>query len=327
MLLALAATSIDGAALASRPGCTLLAVEAAPEFLERFPDSLQRVRNELRSRTDIDPCARVELGVGNDRTISVAVALPDGRTASRRIANAEDLIPTLEGLLLVPDSTAPTAVATDTAPAARVIEARPVPVRWSRAESPVAAQPSVATPNLGFELSAVTGARVGDGQVGYGAGLLSFIRVSGWLIGFQGRADGYRALRGSDPETALELAILTGHRFDWGQAALDLCVGSAIVVNGVSLSQTQTVRVEGMSGTTPVRAPEPTEEPSSSGPVPRLLLGARLGMNRQSVVRTFIGIDGEWGPRASMSTRGDASSPQLPRYSVGIALGATVGTL
>jgi hypothetical protein len=327
VLLALAAISIAGAALAARPGCTLLAVEADAEFVARFPDSLERVRNELRSRADIDPCARVELGVGSDRAISVAVALPDGRTASRRITNAEDLVPTLEGLLLVPDSTPATAVATDPAPAARGIEARPAPVRWSRAESPVAAQPIAATPNLGFELSGVTGARVGDGQVGYGAGLLSFIRVSGWLIGFQGRADGYRALRGSDPETALELAILAGRRFDWGQAALDLCVGPAIVVNGVSLSQTQTVRIEGMSGTMRAPAPEPTDEPSSSGPVPRLLLGARLGLNRQSVVRTFIGIDGEWGPPASMSTGGEVSSPHLPRYSVGIALGATVGTL
>ena len=39
-----------------------------------------------------------------------------------------------------------------------------------------------------------------------------FSKSSGWLIGFEGRVDGYRPLQSGDPQTALQLAILTGKR-------------------------------------------------------------------------------------------------------------------
>ena len=322
--LALALALVHLPASAAEPGCTSLGVEADAAFRARFPEWLDRVQNELRARADVDPCARVELGLTNDGTISVAVTLADGRSASRRITRADDVIPTLEGLLLVPD---PPPAAADEPPAATPVPAsqpRPAPrVRWTRGESAEESPPHPGSRQLGFELSAVTGARIGDGQVGYGAGLLSFIQIGGWLIGFQGRADGYRALHGSDPETALELAILGGRRFDFGKLALDLSVGSAIVMNGVTFSETQATSVEG----TAAMMPPPSPEPESSGPVPRLLLGARLGMSPRSVFRTFVGVDGEVGPRAFMGPREDASSPHLPSFSVGLALGATVGTL
>jgi hypothetical protein len=56
-----------------------------------------------------------------------------------------------------------------------------------------------------------------------------------------------------------------------------------------------------------------------------LLLGARWGFAPRSALRTFVGIDGELGP-----ARGDPDSPpmsaRLPVFSLGLALGGTVGT-
>ena len=180
---------------------------------------------------------------------------------------------------------------------------------------------------LGFELSLIGGARLGDGQLGYGAGMLSLLEVHRWLFGFEGRADAYRAIGGGDPQTALELAILTGRRIDFGSVALDLTAGPGIAIKGVAFSQTESVAAA-MPGTTtppPPRAPQRSEP--SSGPVPRLLLGARLGFSPRSVFRTFIGLDGELGPsHAEVSPDPSISAPRMPTFTVGLALGATVGT-
>jgi hypothetical protein len=93
-------------------------------------------------------------------------------------------------------------------------------------------------------------------------------------------------------------------------------------MKGVTFSHTERAVVMGM----PSPSPPPTSEPSSA-PVARLLLGARLGFSPRSVLRTFVGIDGELGPsRSSAAVEGNTSSPRMPTYTVGLALGATVGT-
>jgi hypothetical protein len=56
-----------------------------------------------------------------------------------------------------------------------------------------------------------------------------------------------------------------------------------------------------------------------------LLLGARFGFFPRSALRTFVGIDGEVGPARVADDAGPASA-RLPAYSLGLALGGTVGT-
>ena len=315
--------------LAAERGCAAVAIEPDAGFRARFPDLLSRIE-ELAARADIDACAHVALHFANDADIDVSVTLPDGRTASRSVARREDVIPTLQALLLVPDqpprvsAPAPSPVAQ----AKRAVRHRgPVePAELGTHDVPSAPVP--AARELGFELSAISGVRVGDGQFGYGGGVLSFLQIHSWLIGFQGRADGYRSLYGSDPQTALELAILGGRRFDFSSVALDFTAGPAMAMKGVTFSQVQRVEVQRGDGTSvpPVMRPPPPDEPSS-GPVPRLLVGARLGFSPRSVFRTFIGIDGELGPsRSSADPEASVSSPRMPRFTVGLALGATVGT-
>lgn len=157
-----------------------------------------------------------------------------------------------------------------------------------------------------------------------GAGMLSFLDVYGLLLGFQGRADGYRSLSGGDPETALELAVLAGKRWQFDGAALDVVAGPGVAMKGFVLSQSEAVHVSEL-GPGAVPPPPPPREDPSSGPVPRLLLGARLGFAPRAVFRTFVGLDAELGParRQDDTALGSAG---LPRFTLGLSLGATVGT-
>jgi hypothetical protein len=311
-----------GAALAVERGCPAVAIEPDAGFRERFPELVERIRAELAARPNLDACARVELRLQDVAVITVAVTLPDGRAASRSVTRREDVLPTLQALLLVPDDAraAPETSAPRPATSAR----RPLPVPRPQGADRDLPTPVTAPRTLGVELSIISGVRIGDGQFGYGAGALSFLEVKSWLIGFEGRADGYRSIRGGDPETALELAILAGKRLNFGSVALDLSAGPGVALRGVAFSETRSAPALGM----PVPADVTMQRSeSSTGPVPRLLVGARLGFSSRSVFRTFIGIDGEWGPaREPVDPGEDVSSPRMPRYTVGLALGATVGT-
>ena len=146
-----------------------------------------------------------------------------------------------------------------------------------------------------------------------------------WLVGFEGRADAYRFDLGGDPETVLELAILAGRRFDLGSVALDLTAGPAVAMKGLALSQTHVARVSSMLSQMDMQVDTQEQSDRSSGPVPRLLLGARVGFSPRSILRTFVGIDGELGPALAQGNA-DRFSARLPTFSVGLALGASVGT-
>ena len=88
-------------AFAADPPCSPIAVAVDASVRARWPQLSWQVRQAFEARTDIDPCARVELAM-NEGSIAVAVTLPDGRSASRQVSGREDVLPTLEALLLVP---------------------------------------------------------------------------------------------------------------------------------------------------------------------------------------------------------------------------------
>jgi len=301
---------------ASEGGCPAISLEADDDVRQRSADLLYRIRSELAGRADIDRCARVRLGLEDGGDIEISVTLPDGRAASRRVAEPEDVLPALEGVLLLPEPALP---------AAPRVPARPPPrVEWTgRSDRDVPATPAPAVRNLGFELSALTGARIGDGQYGLGAGALSSVEVKSWLVGFEGRADGYQPTGGGDLVTALELGALAGKRLYLGGVALDLVAGPAVVMTGIGPGETRTAPANG-TGATGATAPPPRSQP---GPVPRLLVGARVNLGPRSLFRTFVGIDGELGPRGEAPPEGPSPVPaRLPAYTVGLAVGATVGT-
>jgi hypothetical protein len=327
-------------AFAGAPPCAPTAIEADASVSARWPGLIDRVREAFEARNDIDRCARVALTM-RGATITVAAVLPDGRSAARSVSRREDVVPTLEALLLLPLGIAPVAPqpsaqaetaaveppvsgppqasATSPAPSGtsppvmRVVSSSPRLTVRDRDASPASPEPSPS--RLRIELSVISGARMGDGQVGVGLGAFSLLDLSGWLIGFEGRADRYRTVApGWQGPGALELAVLGGRRFRFGTIALDLVAGPALVPQGTTTFTTATPNGNEVTG-------------SRSSTAPRLLLGARVNFGALSVLRTFVGVDGELGP-SRLGDGGDVPDlPRLPIWTLGLAFGGTVGTL
>jgi len=320
-------------AYAQAASCSSLDIELAAAVSHRWPDLPSDVRAALDGRDDLDRCAQIKLTV-QDTAIVVEVRLPDGRSAERTVARREDIVPTLESLLLVPPRSLQgtreqleTEGPEPSQPVKRAAKPGPapanVPASGIRVE-PVGGHPAVADrgpaaaaprseSQLRIDLSVVSGARVGDGQSAVGLGVFSFVELSGWLVGLGGRADRYRSL--AEPKTdggALELALLGGRRLRSRNLALDLLGGLAAVLQGTDTFEKQ-------SATSDFKA-------TSSSTVPRLLLAARLNLNARSTLHPFVGVDGELGPTRANDGGAVPYVSHLPMWTVGLALGATVGT-
>ena len=326
----LCALGPGAASAAAERACPAANVVSDDALRDRWPDLVPRVRDEVLSRDDIDACASIRLGLAADSTIRVEVALPDGRTAARGALRPEDVIPMLQALLLIPEHRLAPPVPARSSPTGSTNElspARPRAAAPFTAESPDPSGSSLAkrAAGLGVELSVIGGARFGDGQASYGLGAQSFLDISGWLVGFEGRADRYYQLSGAQTQTALELGVVAGKRIRFADVTLDVAAGPGFAIKGALSSQTEVAVVEG-SPNQPPPVPPPRSLPSepSSGPVPRLLAGVHLGFSPRSVLRTFVGVDGTFGP-----ARADGfgpNSPSMPRWTLGFTLGATVGT-
>jgi hypothetical protein len=319
-------------AFAADPACSPIAVAVDATVRARWPELPGLVREAFEARADIDACARVEIA-SNEGSIAVGVTLPDGRSALRHVSRQEDVMPTLEALLLVPRPAAAALGVTTSAPS---IQAS-APAQAVQATAIPAVPVHVAVPERGemetrraldppsrlrIELSVLAGARVGDGVRSVGLGALSFLDIGGWLVGFEGRADRDERVGGGHAGAALELAALGGRRFRFQNLALDVVGGPAVALRGAGTGIA-------VAPVRPGASPDPGAANSSSqsgvGTVPRALFGAHLVVGARSSFRTCIGLDGEFGPaNAPGGTPGDGF--RLPVWTVGLALGATVGT-
>jgi hypothetical protein len=320
-------------ARASDPECSQVAVQADTGVRGRWPDLPEAVQRAFHGRDDIDACATVALGL-LDSAIAVDVRLPDGRSAARQGLAREDVLPTVEALLLLPQrdeqtaarapipesppprsasrSAAPSPAAAPRAAAVRVHHSRPLPV----AADPGAPDrsPRDSSDRVGLELSLAVGARMGDRQTSAGIAAFSFLDLDGWLAGFEGRIDRYRSDDSGSDAGALELAALGGRRLRFSTLSLDLTVGPALVHQGTA-TEVHEVSPGG-----------PRTSESSSSTVLRLLCGARLNFATRSTLRTFVGIDGTAGPDRAPGAERPADAPRLPHWTAGVTLGATVGT-
>jgi hypothetical protein len=305
-------------ARAAGPRCDGLIVQLDAEAEARWPELAVRIRGSFAGREDVDGCARVRLMAQGESAV-LTVILPDGRSALRPVARLEDVIPMVEALLLVPAQ--PSSPVTETiapGPAMR----RPAPTTTADATPPMLSASPTTTPRavpsgsaprpLRFELSLLTGGRLGGMQTSVGLGLLAQLCVHGWLFGFEARADRYQYRDRDAPLPALELVVLGGRRWRLGSASLDLAAGLAAVDQG-----TTTIEMPASNGQ--------VMSYSSHSTVPRVRLGLRLGFRADASLRPFVGLEGEFGPaRPPDGPFGDV--PYLPRATVGLTVGATVGT-
>ncbi len=316
-------------ALAGEGSCSAITVEADAAVNYRWPGLTGRIRDAFDARDDVDSCARVTLTV-RDAVVDVKVTLLDGRVAARSVSRVENIVPTLEALLVVPRrdaSAAPEEAQPESAPPSpNPSVARAGESSVSRTETPfrtglVAPERDQPTPAnrssssaFRIELSVATGGRIGDGQVSLGAGAQSFLELSGWLVGFEGRLDRYRMLTpGPHDGGALELAVLAGRRFPFQNVALDLFAGPAAALQGTATETRLATSGKAVSE-------------SSSSTVPRGLVDARVTFGARSPLRTFVSVEGDFGPSRMGSTDVSGAS-RLPIWTMGLALGATVGTL
>jgi hypothetical protein len=92
-------------------------IEADASVGVQWRGILDDLRAALHGRDDLDRGARVRLATRRG-SVEVQVVLPDGRYAERSIRRREDVVPTIEGLLLVPQPSVPAAAlaAADVAP-------------------------------------------------------------------------------------------------------------------------------------------------------------------------------------------------------------------
>jgi hypothetical protein len=328
--LVLAALAASPALAADGP-CPRMIVAANAEVRALWPEVNEHVHEAFDARDDIDRCARVELSRRSE-WIDVEVALPDGRIASRLGLRQQDVVPTLAALLLVPErqAQAPEPQAAEGAlelpqPSAAA-SPQPVPPRIARLEAALRDSPErlksvqPEPEHVRFEFSLATGARVGDGHAVLGLGVLSFLDILGWLVGFEGKAESYARIADGRSASALALAVLGGRRLRFGTVALDLIAGPRLALFGSS--STNFVKSADAAAVAP-----PPEPMSTDGFVPRMLVGAHLSFSTDAVVRSFVGVDGEFGTAHAVGDDSPGVPHRLPSWTLGLALGATAGTL
>jgi hypothetical protein len=305
--------------------CSSPVVEADAIVRGRWPGLPEQLRDVLDGRGDVDACARVQIK-GVDGSIIVEVTLPDGRSTSRTIERREDLVPTIEALLLLPRTSDPSLAAPPESPSTTAARTTPVidvrkdgpPDITVRASSP----PSGTSPSrLGIELSIAVGAHVGDGQKSAGIGAISLLDLAGWLVGFDARADRYDGTATAPaPMDALEVGVLGGRRFRFQNLAFDLVAGPALALRGGSDRVTMQVASGSLANTV-------MQSSSTEALVPRLRLAGHLTFRARSMVRTFVGVDGEVGDVGPIGHGPLGETQSLPVWTVGLTAGATLGTL
>jgi hypothetical protein len=310
-------------ALADGGECASRTVEADASVLARWPDLSSQIQQVFDARDDLEACARIKLAM-TGAVIIVEVVLPEGRSAVRAVHCRDDVVPALEALLLLPQAGPGTppeespvrASPTRLAAAAPGIRAE-VGVSLTATEAPL--DPQITNPwHVRLDLSVGAGARVGNDQVGLDLGVLSSMELGAWLLGFQGHLNRYYPTSrtpGMPPDgaAALELGVLAGRRLRFEGVALDLFAGPALALHGTSISGTQA----SPTGTTMTKT-------SLTEAVPRLLASSRLIFGR-SALRSFLEIDGEVG-RTGSTSGSLPPGPQMPTWTVGVAIGAMVGT-
>jgi hypothetical protein len=212
-------------------------------------------------------------------------------------------VPVVEALLLVPEPEPEPAPAAK--PTSKPVE-RSRPVRRIVAPELAAQPPPAGGSRTGIEFSLAAGVRLGDSQSSVGLGAISFLELSSWLLGVGLRADHYESP--SEAYSVAELMALFGHRFRVHSAAVDLVAGPALVMQTESRVET---------------GPAGGFRETRTEPVPRLAVAGHVHFGPPSSLHPFVGIEAEAGPTTVQDPR---PSPELPAWTLGVALGASVGT-
>ena len=245
---------------------------------------------------------------------------------------SEDVVPTLEALLLLPRERARAATHAE----ARRLQA---PRRWrstgrppaQRAQTcivacagpmPPASEPERARRRQHRVLARRAGARIGDGQAGLGLGALTSRRRrgDGWSASrvrpiVTSRSTGARRPDGAEARGCWQAGVS-----GLGDTALDLTAGPAAGAARIRRRRHQSAG-RGCRRT----APPPTTPPRLTTISAR---GSACPAEPSARARSppFVGLDGEFALERPPSSTCAPDEPRLPPWTAGLVLGATVGT-
>jgi hypothetical protein len=315
--------AVAGVVEAADPACSSLAFTVDPSVGRRWPELDEELRQAFTGRDDVDACARVGVrSATSESSLLVEVTLPDGRSATRTVRSRQDVLGTVEALVLLPPAAEP---ASDAQPEALPAAPSPRQAPEGTVASTITVRsspplPAVSPRRFALELSLGVGAHAGDGQTKLGVGASSLVALAGWLVGFQAEADRYERLSVAGARTgAFVLGLLGGRRLAFGQLAVDLIGGPAVALRGGWSIAT----AKGSSDATTT----PTMESSAGHTfVPRLRFGGRLTVRALSTVRAFIGLEGDIGDVGPEGPPQRGETQGLPTWTVGLTAGATLGT-
>lgn len=312
---------------AAELSCAGLRLEVEPELGRRFPELADSVRAAFSARDDTDACPAVRLAFA-ESVIRVEVALADGRSTVRSLARPEDVIPTLQALVIVPEpSDAPSA-----SKAAAAVEPAPKRARDTRRRSRArtAKRPTQRTDPLAdrglvppaaeafepsavrIELSTYLGAHAGhNGRSSLNFGVSTLLDIERFLAGLQLRIDQYQGTEEGRGD-AFELAALVGRRFDTELVGVDLLLGPSAAFHSSSM-------------TTDVAVPERRDAVATTSEENAVYacLAARGSLFPGSVLRPFVAADAALRLDESSAPVADT----FPYWALGVTLGVTVGTL
>lgn len=318
LFLLVAATAGERAARAAAPECASMTVAADTSTTALWPDLKGQIESRFAAEPAVDSCASVRLE-RLPNAIAVEVALTDGRVASRSVARAEDVIPVLEALLLVPEGSPSESTGSGSAPgpaesASAAADGAPPnatarPPQEDTANAPPGFVPEEAEPRRGrskvaIELGALGDVRGGDLPTTLGVGLRSTLELWGWLVGADVR------VRNGSGEPTYELAGVLGHRFAIRSLELDVFGGPLAELAAPVTSSSGPAHL--------AAAPRPDGEPWFT-------FGSHLRFTPRDTLSAFVGAEGTFGVVGT-----EDPSPQWTTddnlWMGAVVLGATVGT-
>ena len=283
-------------------------VEIDAGLLATWPTPRAEVDRLLATQQSLEPCAHVTLR-RTQPGITIAVRLRDGRATERTVTSEQDVVPALTALLLLPEDLhvsqrAQRAVVRDTRGSTRNPSTTEPTIERS-----VAGSTAEAPASWGLEMSLFTAAAAGNGQVSLGAGALALLERHGWSLGFQARADAFD----SPDHTYATLGVMgvLGRRWRWEAVTLDALSGPALVILSSAIEE---------------QGPEGVMRASTSRPAARWAAGGHLTFAPSWALRPFVGVQGDVGATGVAEGELAARLPRLPVWTLGLALGATVGT-
>lgn len=329
------ATFYPSHAASAEVACAGLRLEVEGALERRFPDLAESVRAAFSARDDTDACPQVRLTFA-DPAIQLEVALADGRSTVRSLARPEDVVPTLQALVIVPErpeaaNSSPPAragtskqVASERSRPAHRQARRPASGAAASGTNPTSDRGLVAAPPDAFEpsdvrieLSTFLGAHSGeDGRSSLNFGVSALLDVHRFLGGLQLRVDQYQGMA-QGQGNAFELAALLGRRFDLEIVGLDLLIGPSAAFQGSS-GDSQDVSATEMRSITVTNSATEADENAAY-----VCAAARGSLFPHSALRPFVAADAA----LRLDEHAAHVAPLFPEWALGVSIGVTVGTL